>query len=284
MGHEGKEGSEVTVKARGVVPTPARYAAPAVSIGMGYGYAEPVSPRRDGMPGSSAGGVREQVWSYVPAQLGQGQGQARSPTQPVQVPSRSPTRQVQGQPLSRSPPKSRSPAQPAGPRPPPSRSPARPALNQQAPATPPKDQPPITPPKQGAYSPTRAVPMPVPTSGSPLGLAGVQGLGTPPGRGVQSGRGGFGEADDPLARHAAELMRGVNGSPGAPMPGAFAYLDLAPLFVADDLGTGCDVAFSGAHEVGTPGTIRIHADGEELPAPADGMWRAAEEEPGELRF
>lgn len=236
MGHEGKDGSEVTVKARAVVPTPARYAAPAVSTGMGYGYSEPVSPRRDGMPASPGPGG--QVWSYLPAQV----AQTRSPTQPMQVPSRSPTQPIpvpQGQPLSRSPPnsrsppKSRSPPQPSGPRTPPARSPTRPTLNQQPPSTPPKQtMPPATPPKQsmppstppnqrGAYPSGRPVPMPIPGSGSPLGLGGVQGLGSPHGRaGVQGGRGGFGEADDPLAMHAAELMKGVNGSPGTLMPGA----------------------------------------------------------------
>ena len=38
----------------------------------------------------------------------------------------------------------------------------------------------------------------------------------------------------------------------------------------------------GTPDVGTPGTIRIHAEGGGLPAPADGMWSGVEEEPGEF--
>ncbi|QRV82446.1 LATS, large tumor suppressor [Ceratobasidium sp. AG-Ba] len=212
-GHESRDASEVTIKGRSVVPTPAKSAAPAVSTGTGVGYGagpsrSPTqrSPVQSYSPQNQQGTyVPQQPTAYSPA----GTGYPYTPAQPIpyQRQQSGPyplARSPQQQPLSRSPPTSRSP--------PKSKSPKSKSPRNQSPV------PPKTPPKD--RSPARAVPVPVPNRAGP----------------------GVGATDDPLAAHAAELMRGVNPGPG----------------------------HYGSPGAGSPGTIRIHDEG--LPMPPGGAW------------
>ncbi|KAG9088617.1 hypothetical protein FRC06_001947 [Ceratobasidium sp. 370] len=228
-GHELRDASEVTVTGRAVVPTPARGVAPAVSpsvgvgvgTGGGYGYGE-ARP----IPSRSQGGRSPTHRSPVQSGGGQ-QSMGYSPQ---------PTSYVPQQPMAYSPPRTMaySPPQTAY-------SPQQTTNYSQQTAnysdrepraySPPEFQPqpgrarspapPPTPPKQPRPERSPARPMPIPNRA-------------------------IGAAEDPLAMHAAKLMKGINGSPG--------------LLSSPDMG-GLP---------GTPGTIRIHDEG--LPMPPGGAW------------
>ncbi|KAG8687813.1 hypothetical protein FRC09_013267 [Ceratobasidium sp. 395] len=241
MGHDSREGSEVTVKARAVVPTPARGAAPAMSPGFGVGYTEgrPIqsgrSPTAQSLGGQQYQYPNQQPMAYSPPQAAMAypNQQRTYPTPQAQQPA---YYQAQ-QPMAYSPPKSQSPPKAQSPArsPPKSQSPARSPRNKSpaasprdrspAPPPPPRNKspaPPRTPPKQPRQERSPAQPMPIPN------------------RAI-----GIGAAEDPLAMHAAQLMKGVNYP--SPMPG-----------------------LSSSPQVGTPGTIRIHDEG--LPMPPGAAW------------
>ncbi|KAG8762319.1 hypothetical protein FRC12_009105 [Ceratobasidium sp. 428] len=210
MGHDSREGSEVTVKARAVVPTPARGAAPAVSPGFGVGYTEgrPMqsgrSPTAQSLGGQQYQYPNQQSMAYSPPQAAMAYPNQR-PTFPTPQAQQPAYYQAQ-QPMAYSPPKPRSPAKSQSPpkaqsparSPPKSQSPARSPRNK-SPAASPRDRspaPPRTPPKQPRQERSPAQPMPIPN------------------RVI-----GIGAAEDPLAMHAAQLMKGVNYP--SPMPGAY---------------------------------------------------------------
>ncbi|KAH7322360.1 hypothetical protein B0J17DRAFT_247097 [Rhizoctonia solani] len=259
VGHT-SESSELTIKGRSIVPAPPKQAQATVSPDLGQVEMVP-SPlvRREGV------GIGHPIGPRGPGNL----PQPRSPGR-IAVPPRSPDRptgprspnNIPSAPYSPTQSVPYSPAQQAAPYTPQSQAtpwlPATPTKPEFAPATPPKDFAPATPPKRAdlgyAVSPKHETPISPKREFHPATLPLKRSTSRP--LPIPAG-GAVGTPEDPLARFANELMKGVNsGTSPIPIPG----VPISPRVPG----------FTGSP--GTPGTIHIHPEGMPLPAPSSGAW------------